>query len=346
MVRRRPGRKRTVDAAGPVGRGGPAGPGQHPSGAACRAGAIAGRDRRDSTRPRCSGNLGVPAHGGGPGPSVGRGVTPRSCRSRRGRRVARALRSRPSRHRRGAGHRRRPRRPPRDHGARPVARSVSARCRVSRCCCCSARPRMATATSTGHSSARSSPRPTCTTSPSRASSPGWATGSSPALHADPSWHEREFIEQTPQQDRYRDMGVALRRATPEFVDDLGRRIAAVDPDVVGFTSTFQQQLASLAAAQAVKQHAPHAVTVLGGGAGVPPTGAASPTKWGDPRTCGHRPWKESSPGGARWASCSRTTAARSTSSRKRPTANCCASKQAFVGQKPPVKVAPDDAEAT
>ncbi|GAB2912316.1 RiPP maturation radical SAM C-methyltransferase [Streptomyces mayteni] len=54
-----------------------------------------------------------------------------------------------------------------------------------------------------------------------------------------------------------------QQASP-FIEDLAHRIAAQQPDVIGFTSTFQQNVPSLALARAVKQLLPEAVTVFGG----------------------------------------------------------------------------------
>jgi ribosomal peptide maturation radical SAM protein 1 len=56
----------------------------------------------------------------------------------------------------------------------------------------------------------------------------------------------------------------LHALVPEFVDDVARRIVAYEPDLVGFTSTFQQNVAALAAARAVKELRPQAFTVFGG----------------------------------------------------------------------------------
>ncbi|MFG2679364.1 RiPP maturation radical SAM C-methyltransferase [Streptomyces sp. NPDC048392] len=89
---------------------------------------------------------------------------------------------------------------------------------------------------------------------------------SSALYDDPHWREEEFTSvMRGKLNRSRmEMSLALHRVVPEFVDTIARRIVAAEPDVVGFTSTFQQNAAALAAARRVKQLAPHIVTVLGG----------------------------------------------------------------------------------
>jgi ribosomal peptide maturation radical SAM protein 1 len=56
----------------------------------------------------------------------------------------------------------------------------------------------------------------------------------------------------------------LRALGPDFVQLLAERLVAERPDVVGFTSTFRQNVAALATARAVKRLAPEIVTVMGG----------------------------------------------------------------------------------
>ncbi len=89
---------------------------------------------------------------------------------------------------------------------------------------------------------------------------------SSALYDDPRWKEEEFTEVMSGRLRKSRMKMtqALHRQVPQFVEDVARRIAAYAPDVVGFTSTFQQNTAALAAAKHVKRLAPHIVTVMGG----------------------------------------------------------------------------------
>ncbi|WP_318205451.1 RiPP maturation radical SAM C-methyltransferase [Streptomyces sp. SCL15-4] len=89
---------------------------------------------------------------------------------------------------------------------------------------------------------------------------------SSALYDDPHWREEEFTSVMRGKLKKSRMAMthALHRVVPEFVDEIARRIVAHAPDVVGFTSTFQQNTAALAAARRVKRLAPHIVTVLGG----------------------------------------------------------------------------------
>ncbi|SOD73602.1 ribosomal peptide maturation radical SAM protein 1 [Jatrophihabitans sp. GAS493] len=87
---------------------------------------------------------------------------------------------------------------------------------------------------------------------------------SSALYDDPQWrveHIGNELSYTPEQEK---LSLELHASAGEFIDDLVTRILADRPDVVGFTSTFQQNTASLAAARVLKQRAPHVITMMGG----------------------------------------------------------------------------------
>ncbi|MFB6887989.1 RiPP maturation radical SAM C-methyltransferase [Kitasatospora sp. NPDC056327] len=72
--------------------------------------------------------------------------------------------------------------------------------------------------------------------------------------------------------------IALTRSTraiaPVFVARLVEELAADPPDLVGFTTTFQQNTASLAAARLLKERCPQVRTVFGGANCDGPQGAA------------------------------------------------------------------------
>ncbi|PZV34688.1 RiPP maturation radical SAM C-methyltransferase [Mesorhizobium kowhaii] len=55
-----------------------------------------------------------------------------------------------------------------------------------------------------------------------------------------------------------------REQAPQYIDDLAETIDLQDVDIVGFSSTFQQNLASLAMAKALKARAPNLHVVFGG----------------------------------------------------------------------------------
>jgi ribosomal peptide maturation radical SAM protein 1 len=89
---------------------------------------------------------------------------------------------------------------------------------------------------------------------------------SSALYDDPEWRIDEFekyMAGQADQDRIAE-AVALHQIAPGFIGALAGQITALEPDVVGFTSTFQQNTAALATAREVKRLSPHVVTVFGG----------------------------------------------------------------------------------
>ncbi|WP_433231532.1 RiPP maturation radical SAM C-methyltransferase [Micromonospora sp. CA-248260] len=89
---------------------------------------------------------------------------------------------------------------------------------------------------------------------------------SSALYDDPQWRVQEFTDRvrTQMTERELALNLELHRLAPEFVAELADRIVAQAPDVVGFTSTFQQNAAALATARAIKKRSPGIRTVMGG----------------------------------------------------------------------------------
>ncbi|KOV61280.1 radical SAM protein [Streptomyces sp. MMG1121] len=89
---------------------------------------------------------------------------------------------------------------------------------------------------------------------------------SSALYHDPAWKDAEFTQMMTGKLRSKRMRMTrqLHEIVPEFVEDIARRVVDLAPDVVGLTSTFQQNTAALAAARHIKQLAPHIRTVMGG----------------------------------------------------------------------------------
>ncbi|MEU5894634.1 RiPP maturation radical SAM C-methyltransferase [Streptomyces venezuelae] len=89
---------------------------------------------------------------------------------------------------------------------------------------------------------------------------------SSALYDDPEWRDDEFTGVMTGKLKAARMKMtrALHRIVPEFVEMIAQQVVASGPDVVGFTSTFQQNTAALACARRVKELAPHLVTVMGG----------------------------------------------------------------------------------
>lgn len=99
---------------------------------------------------------------------------------------------------------------------------------------------------------------------------------SSALYDDPHWRvdklrQRQAIADDPEKLQ---LALDLHELAPAFVQALAEQILARSPDVVGFTSTFQQNAAALATARYVKRLAPHVLTVMGGANCDGPQGAA------------------------------------------------------------------------
>lgn len=89
---------------------------------------------------------------------------------------------------------------------------------------------------------------------------------SSALYGVPSWRISEFREQLSanMEPRMIELTEALHKLAPAFVEELADRLVALNPDVIGFTTTFQQNTASLALASAIKRRDANIVTVFGG----------------------------------------------------------------------------------
>ncbi|MEU1983064.1 RiPP maturation radical SAM C-methyltransferase [Nocardia sp. NPDC019395] len=56
----------------------------------------------------------------------------------------------------------------------------------------------------------------------------------------------------------------MRGLADDFVSSVAREVLSMGPALVGFTSTFSQNVASLAVARRIKQHAPEVLTLFGG----------------------------------------------------------------------------------
>jgi ribosomal peptide maturation radical SAM protein 1 len=99
---------------------------------------------------------------------------------------------------------------------------------------------------------------------------------SAALNEQPRWKVEEFNATLDgkQPEPMLAMATQLHELAPLFVRDIAAEIAAAAPDVVGFTSTFAQNAAAIAAARAVKSMAQGAAVVFGGANCDGPQGAA------------------------------------------------------------------------
>jgi magnesium-protoporphyrin IX monomethyl ester (oxidative) cyclase len=89
---------------------------------------------------------------------------------------------------------------------------------------------------------------------------------SSALYDDPRWRVDEFIDRLGEKlsDRERDICLRLHDRAPAFIEQVAGELADSRPDLVCFTSTFQQSVASLAAARRIRQLSPGTRCVFGG----------------------------------------------------------------------------------
>lgn len=95
----------------------------------------------------------------------------------------------------------------------------------------------------------------------------WAPGEwvfSSALHDVLEWKVDEYKGKFPHGDELFALTYTAHRLAPRFISQLADEICASPPEVLGLTSTFAQNVASLALAKAVKLRSPDTVIVMGG----------------------------------------------------------------------------------
>jgi ribosomal peptide maturation radical SAM protein 1 len=79
-----------------------------------------------------------------------------------------------------------------------------------------------------------------------------------------AYFQRFFPYRTPQHTAFKEQILAKRRGLDAFLDSLIATYALDQLDLVGFTSMFNQNIASFALARKLKVHNPQIITVLGG----------------------------------------------------------------------------------
>lgn len=94
------------------------------------------------------------------------------------------------------------------------------------------------------------------------------------LHDDAHWRDAELCAYAARNGVDVELARRMRPYAAGFVDAVAETIAAHDPDVVGFTTTFMQNVPSLAVARRLKHTHPDIVTVMGGANCDGPMGAA------------------------------------------------------------------------
>jgi ribosomal peptide maturation radical SAM protein 1 len=85
-----------------------------------------------------------------------------------------------------------------------------------------------------------------------------------ALYRDQDWPVDRFLAFSEKEQVEGDYLWEMRRLAPAFIDDLVAKIERARPDVIGLTSTFSQNIASLALIDRLKEAMPSVRTVLGG----------------------------------------------------------------------------------
>jgi len=76
-----------------------------------------------------------------------------------------------------------------------------------------------------------------------------------ALYGSDSWRVDQFKKHAAKAGHDSQVAVLLHSLAQEFVSHCVDRILSLKPTIVGFTTTFQQNIASLALAQEIKSHA-------------------------------------------------------------------------------------------
>ncbi|ROP46207.1 RiPP maturation radical SAM C-methyltransferase [Streptomyces sp. PanSC9] len=84
------------------------------------------------------------------------------------------------------------------------------------------------------------------------------------LYDDPNWGLARLRDYAAARDVFVDTAVAMRPYAADFVARCADEVLAAGPDVVGFTSTFMQNVPSLALARELKRRRPGLTVVFGG----------------------------------------------------------------------------------
>ncbi len=87
---------------------------------------------------------------------------------------------------------------------------------------------------------------------------------SPALYGVPEWNVEGYTQYLRRAGFDPSLATELHRWTPDFIEKLADEVLAMEPDLVGFTSTFMQNVPSLALARVLKQRRPQVLTAMGG----------------------------------------------------------------------------------
>lgn len=83
------------------------------------------------------------------------------------------------------------------------------------------------------------------------------------IERDARWQWQHITNRYPYVD-FAELLFEVRRRTSEFVEDVADRVVELNPRIVGCSSTFEQQCASISLLRAVKQRRPDIITMIGG----------------------------------------------------------------------------------
>jgi ribosomal peptide maturation radical SAM protein 1 len=97
---------------------------------------------------------------------------------------------------------------------------------------------------------------------------------SPALYKQPQWRVEEYQAYLARLSRWSDWLPKIQSWSPGYIERMADEVLALNPDFVGFTSTFMQNVASLALARVLKERDPRIITAMGGANCDGPQGAA------------------------------------------------------------------------
>jgi len=88
----------------------------------------------------------------------------------------------------------------------------------------------------------------------------------PALHGTPEWKVEEYKAylMRAKGGKWSDWLLEMHRWSPDYIHKMADEILALKPDLVGFTSTFMQNVPSLSLAKRIKELAPQVLTIMGG----------------------------------------------------------------------------------
>jgi ribosomal peptide maturation radical SAM protein 1 len=86
-----------------------------------------------------------------------------------------------------------------------------------------------------------------------------------ALHRSPGWREDDYVTYLRQHGFDPALPLYLHRQAEAFIEDQVVKVMATRPDVLGFTTTFLQNVASLSLASRIRERLPDIPIVFGGG---------------------------------------------------------------------------------